>query len=403
MNPATVSASSLIAWLECHAKWVAQYFNGAREPSGKAAALGTVCHEVMEHWVKLGHHQVDWPDIESMMKAARPLYDHAYHKLFSDGDRYMEGLKLVRDWLERTDWSIRKVLHAEEKKRFSLQVRKNAMGEWEEQLVTYIFDRVDERTDEPYDGDIEVVDYKSYARPVSPEELKQRPQSRIYALAAQLEYPNAKRIWVTFDLLRFGQVSIVFSKEENRETYRWLREVVLSIWEADEATAAAEEELGEGCRYCVRRSVCGALASNLDAGGLLGILGPDDIGAAMEMQAKLSGQLVGVTAQLKEVDTYLDQFITAEQLDQPLSIGGYTLTPVAKATRRVDPGLAAEVVGPEMMAGIAKPGVTIVDEWIKDRTNGLTDEQRVALRKTISKVWGDIKPVVTKDKPFSNA
>lgn len=43
-----LSASSITTLDSCEMKWILQYIMGYREPSGKAAAIGTICHYILE-------------------------------------------------------------------------------------------------------------------------------------------------------------------------------------------------------------------------------------------------------------------------------------------------------------------------------------------------------------------
>lgn len=366
MIPKSLSATSIQAYEECPARFRVEYVERAPSPSGAAASLGTSCHTAMEVWVADGHYQKDYPDPMSVMKG---IYDEAYWAVFADSSRYDEGLGLVRKWLKRQDWSDREVLSTEAKLNFKLKTSAGLIP------FNYIMDRMDLRRN----GDIEVIDYKSLSMPVAPEQLKHKIQARCYALAAQLEHPDAERIWVTFDMLRFDPVGIVFSKEENRGTWKYLHAVAERII----ADTEAPETLGEGCRYCIRKSVCASLAAHTAAGGPLGISDPI---AAAEARYRIQSALGGLRRQLDELDAVLLAHCQADE------ITGFDAGPVSVAVsvtgrRGVDAERVAQVVGGDVMMKYGELKISTIDELLK--SNDIDDEQKSAVRQLIFRNYSE--------------
>jgi hypothetical protein len=162
---------------------------------------------------------------------------------------------------------------------------------------TFIWDRCDRHDD----GTIEVVDYKTVIKPVQPNELKQRIQPRAYALAAMIKYPNATRILVTYDLLRYETVGTYFSREECIDTWRYLQALYVRILESD----GTRETLNAECQYCVRKPVCKTLTEHSIGGGILGIDNPHD---AADMRARLDGAQKALKSLIGELDALVLEY-----------------------------------------------------------------------------------------------
>lgn len=373
MIPKTLSATSIQAYEECPKRFEAEYLLRAPSPGGSAASLGTACHETIEPWVADGHYKKGYADEWSVMKA---LYDQAYWAVFSDPSRYDEGVNMLKGWLARQDWSGREVLSTEEKKNF---VIKTSVGDIP---LNYIMDRKD-RLD---NGDIEVVDYKTLSLPLSPEQLKHKIQARVYALAAQLEHPEAERIWVTFDMLRYDAVGIVFTKEENRATWKYLHALAERII----ADAEPREQLGTGCRFCVRRLSCDALTRHSAVGGSLSMSDP---AAAAERRYALAAAKSAIEQSIKDLDEFITDHCRANEL-LGYEAGDYAVRLTVSGRRQADSSVIAGIIGPDLTARYGDIKVSAIDNILK--SDDLTDEQKSMVRQSIRKVFGE--PTVKIDK-----
>jgi RecB family exonuclease len=368
--PRTLSASSIATFESCPARWKAEVLNYGKQINNSAASLGTAVHAVCEQWVKGDHYKVAAVDAALVTS----LYDTEYYKLFADAARYAEGLKLCLDWVARTDWSDREVLSAETKSHFDIKIWNGVQHVIIP--VNYIWDRCDKLILPNGTHEIEVVDYKTVSQPVTSDQMKVRVQPRIYALAAQIAFPEVERIWVTFDLLRFDQVSVAFSKAENAVTWKYVNDVAARIV----AASGWEEKLNNECRFCIRNGTCRTLASNLNAGGIVAL---NDPVAATEQRANLSAAVDGAKAVLDEIDTYLLAHMENEditELDTPTAHAEATVY----SKRTVDPEQVARGLGAEVAKTVFGSGtitIAAVDKALKG--NQLTADQKIALKKLI--------------------
>lgn len=377
VKPKSLSASSIQVYLQCPARWKAEYLNYGRMPGNPAASLGTACHTALEAWVVDGHYQRGYPNPRDVIKA---LYDEGYWREFSDGSRYDEGLDLVYKWLDRQDWTGRTVLTAETKESFEIPTTEGPVK------INYVMDRLDSLEN----GDVEVVDYKTLFAPLHPLVLKQKPQARIYALAAQLRHPEANRIWVTFDMLRYEPIGIVFSKEENRATWRWLCEIVQRIIDDE----VAEERLNKDCRYCIRKSECDALGRHVDQGGPLSLTDP---GAVVARRFQVESQMKGLEAHLAEIDDMLLDYMKQADLIET-ELEGHTVKVTISGRRSIDDDRLRAVIGEELMGRFGAMTIGKLDAMMK--SDELTPDQKKEVKALIRRDYGDPKIVVDTISPF---
>lgn len=374
--PVSLSATSIESYLECPARFNAEKILFAGMPSNSAADLGTVCHAAAEMWVKGGHYQAGY-DRNTEIDVMNAIYEEQYRKVFHDTKRFNEGKKLIHDWLVRQDWTGRTVVTIESKEHFMIPT---SAGEIK---VNFIIDRLDLVDDVP-----EVVDYKTISRPLSPEQLKDKVQARIYALAAQLKYPDAEKVWVIFDLLRYDRVGVVFTREENRETWRWLLKLAEQII-ADDGT---QERLNDSCLYCVRKHECQTLQRHASAGGFLGIT---DVEKAVAAHYQITKAIPALNAQKNELERVILEHMKKENVIED-KIGGVTTKVAISGRRNIDPQLLRPIIGDQLMA--ENGGITIkaIDDLLAgDR---LTDEQKQQVKQLIYMSYSE-PSVQTKVKP----
>lgn len=267
----------------CPARFRAERIDYAPSIQNSAANLGTVVHTALERWVLDKHYENG-----ATLDVLHDLYEVAYYQEFADASLLNDGRDMLKTWFDRQDWAGRTVLEAEKKNHFMLPVPGGQVK------FNYLFDRLDQHDD----GDIEVVDYKTSGFPVTFDDLRAKIQPRCYALAAQIAYPEAPNVWVTFDMLRFDPVGVKFTKEQNADTFRYLKRLAERIWNDD----GTKETLNDECRFCVRRHECRALRKHVNAGGPLTLNDPHE---AADRRAELYAAKGAIEKLLRDVDDYL--------------------------------------------------------------------------------------------------
>lgn len=377
MELRSLSASSGAVYELCPARYAAEHERRAPRKTGDAAALGSACHKAMQDFVELGYHEkglVGGPLSDTIIA----LFDVAYRHLFSDDRRLLEGRNLCVQWAQRQDWSKKKVLSTEEKREFMIPTKYGDVP------FRYIRDRVDQHPN----GDIEVVDYKSVVMPVTHEKLRNRLQARCYALSVYLEHPEVNKIWVTFDLLRYEEISVVFSVEECKETLRYLIALAERIIEDQDP----QEVLNDECGWCVKKHKCReADLWVTHAGDLLINPEPDK---AIEQRYKLGLAQKLLEAKARELDvqiaTYMEKSNDTEYHVTTPDYGEVVVTFSSSRRRAVDTKALVNVLTAEQMAQVASIGVTALDELQK--SGSLTPSQIKEVREAVS--WKHSEPKV---------
>lgn len=374
MIPRTLSASSLAVAEKCMRRWKAEYMDRVPGVGGTAASLGTTCHAALEdfvqRYIKTG--EWDWDVLEI-------YYQASFSKIFGF-DRtvpeYADGLNMLHQWYRRTDLSDRTVISCEKKESFEVPSSEGKIK------FNYIIDRLDQISETVY----EVVDYKSQRFAVSESELGNKIQAKAYALAVQIKYPHATRIWVTFDLLRHGRVSVSFTKEDNKATWAYLKAIAQSIVDTPETRALPS--LNNECRFCVVKASCSKFTASTVAGGSLSIDSPDAAAAKMyEMKA-----LIDAAGQLKdELAEYLMKYAAEYEItDWESEDGKYSIAVGHGNGRRsiIDQRKLVSLIPEEVLADYGKLGVTEVDTILK---SGVLDKATAsAVRKLISRNPGNL-------------
>jgi PD-(D/E)XK nuclease superfamily protein len=365
MNPTSLSASALKVYLECSARFNAEYVERIRVsgPSGSAGDLGSLVHAVLEWYVKDGA-QPDSKLLSDKCKALAPSYG-------INGDYLKSAVKMLLAWYDRwhTDPVEFDVLQVEVKETFNLvSTTGQAIP------VTYIWDRVDRLAN---DGSIRVVDYKSWIKALTADDTFNDTQVRIYALAAAIKYKADKPpyIWVQLDQLRYGSVTVRFSREDIAEIWQWLRNLYTQILDDD----GKRETVGSGCYYCVRTNVCKSYQKAVAAGTIVSFSTPEEAARKVAEINAVLPQLMETKSQLiAYLESYLkDQGWLEERFQDDILV---KVTP--KRSRSVDHNAAVDAVGVEIAARSGKLGVTVIDELLSG--DELDDDQKDRLRKAVS-------------------
>jgi uncharacterized protein YbaA (DUF1428 family) len=373
MKPRSLSASAAHVFELCPARYGAESFSRTPNSNNSAADLGSAVHNALERWCLDGHMTTASSTVEMFVN---DYFDQEYDKLFgADISRLDEGRGLCRTWYERSHPITHEILSAEVKESFPIRVKHDDFGELAVPF-NYIWDRCDRLPD----GEVEVVDYKTIAIPLTPEQMREKIQVRAYALAAQVKYPDVSRVWVTYDMLRHGDpVGVSFTKEENTETYRYLQRLLIRILETD--GNKLPEKVNDECRWCIRKQVCKALRKHSDVGGVHGITDPVEAAAKRLKMKQVEGAL---KAAIAELDGFLMKHMEREDLLEA-DLDGVRVEVTASARREVDAAQVKRLVPEEVWDayGDTKISMSAYDKMMKDPR--LSDEQRAAVKKLVNK------------------
>lgn len=354
MIPRSVSASSLATAEECLARYKATAIDYAADENNPAAKLGTACHGAIEKYtdpILMNAKVWDWNFLIA-------CYNASYQEVFgSDMEMYRDGFDILRGWHNRTDQQSdiqdSTILSREVKESFMVPYVLD--GVKKEVKLNYIIDRLDEI--EP--GVYRVVDYKSQRSPLSGSDMRSAIQPRIYALAIQIKYPNAREIHVQYDFLRYERVGIVFTREDNIKTWRWLMWAVQRI--VNTPYDNPPETLNTNCKYCIRKISCKTLKSNVDAGGVYGYSFDELAVQYYDIKSKLDGLASAADQAEVQLLKYMSEFDVLE-----LDTDQATVKVTSRKTRRVDRVRLESIVGPEILKDYPNAGVSDIDKIRED-------------------------------------
>lgn len=384
MQPKSFSASALHVAELCLSRYRAENIERSRGPGGTAASLGTSVHGALELYVQAKMLGGD-PDLKYLLDMFRMSYMTTFGTADTNTEDFEDGVEMLTKWHKRTDWTGVKILSCEVKENFMV---KTSIGDIP---FNYIWDRHDQIGENEY----KVIDYKTNRWGINPQDLKKKIQARSYGLAAQIKYPNAERIWVEFDMLRHdGPVGIVFTREENAATWRFIKEKAEEIIRT--ADEDVEERLNGECLFCVRKQECTALLKNISVGGIFGVGSAVE---AIDRRAQLEYQAKAVSAAIRE----LDEVIIAEAkktdtLEFESDLNRMFIT--ASLRRSVDGDMVERVIGPQLFDKYGGRSFTIgsVDKLLKG--SEITDDQKRQLRGLIYSKRGEPSVKVEPKNPI---
>jgi RecB family exonuclease len=378
MQVNSLSPTAIETYLDCPASFEYQY-TGFKVTHGtnKAANFGSLCHAVLENAVAQGipmNKSLTLPEridrVNQILNALYPAYLPTMAEL-------PDALSVIEMWMTRLDkeWHNREVISVEQRRTFYIPSARQG-----DVPINFIIDRLDRLIDQPT-GFYEVIDYKTIRRTLTPTDLRSKVQAVLYGLGVQMMYPDAKNVWVTFDLLRYGtEVSTRFTIDDNRTAYKWLVSVVKQITEDDNP----EERIGPGCRFCPRSHICATFQGHASADGF--VASTASVEAAVDAKFKMETVIAALSARLTEVDTFLlDAF---EQNDVYELETAEVVAYMSKAggRRTVDTDEATRILGPALVGQFGTIGVTAIDKMIAN--NLLDPQQKSMIMKAIKKSPG---------------
>jgi hypothetical protein len=383
MELKSVSATALEVASKCPSMFYAQ--NVLRAPamgSNEAASLGTAVHGALENYVQGAIVQkIMSPTLDNLIEEYRGTFAAEFTNMSGHEDWYAQGEEMLKNWFARNDFSGFEVVSCEVKSSFNIPDGHGGFVPF-----NYIWDRCDKIINEDGTYDIRVVDYKTIRKPLSPDQLRDKVQGRCYAVAAAIQFPDARKIWIQFDLLRHDEVGVVFSRDDNIVTWNWVKKLVKYLTELEKTDDAdLPESINEGCMYCIRKLECKTLNENSYVGGITNLFtyGPQIMA---DKRREISEKIKALGYLLEQVDDVLLKYCEAE--DAIEWNGNDTHVSVTASKRRtVDAERVAHIVGAEVIAKYGKLNISAVDALLKGKE--LTDEQKLQLKQSIKISMGE--------------
>lgn len=208
----------------------------------QAAKLGNVVHGALEDWrMPLEDGSTPKPKFGTLMQqyekwAAKPEFS-------IDFDFYQDGKQMLRRWFDRRGKTPVRVYATEQP-----MGRHSAPFVLDNGVPIYGFiDLILEHKD----GTIELVDYKTNRMPKSQAEADQDVQAGIYLSWARQVFPD-RPLRFTFDMIRWGPVSTVWTDEEIDSFQDWLK----AKYESIKVQTEGKPTLGDSCKWCAYQAIC---------------------------------------------------------------------------------------------------------------------------------------------------
>lgn len=385
MIPKSLSASSILVSEACMARWKTENFDRTPQFSSEPANIGTSVHYALEHFVRDVYleKKYAWQDIKHLNAYYQLGYIETFNSTNFDTDAFKDGAALVAKWYDRNKEGLaNQVLSCEVKENFTIKTSAGPIP------VNFIWDRADRISADEY----AVIDYKTLRAPVNPQDLKQKIQPRLYALAAQIKWPDANRIWVSFDMLRYDEVGVVFTRDENAATYRYVQraaERIIAIAEDE-----VEETLNPECKWCIRKTECDTLQRANAGGNPMGM----PIEEVVKRAHQIDNQLIALKYAQEQLDKLIAGHLEAEDIFEDV-IGDYEVKMGSSPRRAVsDASSIASIVGPELSKKYGNFTVTSVDQMIKDGV--LSSDQEAQVRAYVKTNWSSPRPKIKKKESF---
>jgi len=241
-----LSFTKLSRYETCPLSYKLHYLDRLTSEPGVPLLFGSAVHAVLENLVREHMHEERVGPLPEVRAAE--LWQEAWAKSGMSGiDVFREGLDIVHRFVrEQGVLEHHDVLAVE--KEFRLRI-----GGFE--VIGYL-DRVDRVDDET----VEVIDYKTNRQLFTREETDASLQMSLYHLAAQELWSWAKKVRLTFWMLRHGLRQTTERTDENIEgTQRYVDTLGATITKAHEFPA----KLNSNCIYCDHRKHCPAYADAL--------------------------------------------------------------------------------------------------------------------------------------------
>src|SRR6478735_141355 len=395
MRPRSFSATALQTASSCLSRYQAENIEYGRGMQNDAAGVGSSVHGALEYFVKfhvMGKESAPDADLKKLIEYYKMSYTQVFGSVDYVGELYEDGLALVKAWYKRQVWDGIEVLSCEVKDNYPIPVIID--GEKVEIPFNYIWDRFDKIGEHEY----RVVDYKTNRWGITPDDLSKKVQARIYALIAQIKYPDATRIWVTFDMLRHDKVGVVFTRQDNINTWNFIKRTTQRIIDTPDEEAKKMETLNPECNFCVRKTNCGVLLKNITVGGIFGAEKAEDV---LDRRAALAFQLKAVENALKEMDAVIEADVKARDVPEAaIQTKDNKLVMKVSSRRAVDGERAERIVGPEIFTLYGKTGLTMAqfDKLLKDPA--LTEEQVAQLKGLVYNNYGEPKVSTVPQNPI---
>ena len=396
MDLYSISASRFEAFATCPRRYVAEYEERTpRSENGGPADNGTVCHNALEDYVyNVYFLKIKEPSLKYLLELMHMHFGKIFRFVDKKDERYIDCIGMLKNWFKRSDNLSRVTV-------ISMELRSHIYIKTKDgqKKYNYVWDRCDEFWEDEY-GNIyptkpedketkhivQVVDYKSYRKNLNAKAVKNKLQFKMYAVAAMAQFKDKMpdELWIVADMLRYGEVPVKFTVEECREIWKDIRDTANLI--IDFPSKNAEETLGEGCMYCVRKATCKTLSKNIDGGGTFSLLDDEQLADALY---RLTNQEKAAKYGAEEIKKLMKARAEEDDLTE-WSTASFDVAMKSRAMRAVNVREVAMIIGDDELKNFSKINVGEVEKMIKSGEFG--EEKTEQLRGVFYTTYSDPSP-----------
>lgn len=362
-----LSYSRLSRFEQCPASFKLHYIDKRQAEPGVPLKFGKLVHAVLEVLVR-EHVQEERTGPLSEERALE-LYRQGWASEGLSGiEVFEEGLQILQAFVrDQGELDHRDVLAVE--KEFRLPVgRFTVLG---------FIDRVDCVDEET----VEVIDYKTNRLVFSRDEVEHSLQVSLYHLAARQLWPWAKKVRLTFHMLRHG---LRLRTERTAEQLEAAVAYVETLGAMTEEATEFPARLNANCIYCDHRAQCPAYASALKGQRDVVCQDTSDLEAVAREREEVAQLAKVLYARKKELEEVLKAHL--EDHDELVLAGvRYRMFNTTSLSYPLDPTLAVlqEATGldrDDLLARLAAVDKKALDGLLKD-VGKTTDRARVRMLK----------------------
>jgi RecB family exonuclease len=307
-----ISVSRVKRYAQCPKSYELHYVKKKGSTDSVALSFGKVLHAALERTYR----QIVADRVAGVFPR-RLLVSHYRYEFgragLTDFALFDEGLAMLKDYVAQHPYVEHdQVLGIEQEFRLPID-RFEALG--------YIdrIDRIDAET-------VEVVDYKSNRQLFSREDVETDIQLSVYAMAARALYPWAKKVRLSFYMLRHAL------RLETTRTPKALdsaRQYVAELAEQMETASSFPARLNANCAYCDHRGDCDAYAQALRGEVHVDGIDPEKLDDLARARQQLTHTIKILNARKDELDAVIKDHLKEHDA---LVIGGvrFSMFPVTK-------------------------------------------------------------------------
>ena len=244
-----LSATRINVFLQCKLKYKFNYIDHLPRLSSLAFSLGTAIHESLEFAGKIWSENERFSD-EDIERILNKYNEVSIRESLYDLSVHNEGLTMLKKRLEEFVFGGEKLIALE--KSFGMPDTDEVITKRGVPLIGAI-DRVSTYDDET----LVVSDYKTLSTAPTTDEIKSDIQLSLYDVAANILYPDYKRIILSLDLLRHEPIYTYRTDEERDEFDRYLKALHDQMVSFDPGRDAVAN-LNFLCAWCDYKDNCEA-------------------------------------------------------------------------------------------------------------------------------------------------